>query len=343
LNSPGARRSFSSMRIVCIRGDEKRTFMLDKDQVVIGRRDPNSQADLQLEFDSSISRMHLRATLESGQIYVEDLGSSWGSKINGQPVNERTRLTVDDEIEIGNTIVKISPPPAGSTVWLNLDRRQAASFSDDELPTDVTVDSELSPVESMDNVERDTVHMSKKQLAVLFELPQHFAGEPTKSSLAELVLDRALQIIPGAQRGAVLVRDRSTNDKFAVVASRPADDPPVSHTLVKRCVANRVGFIWSREQEMDPSESMSRLGLETGIYAPLVWLEQVVGVVCIDSMSANRSFSRDDLGFLMTVANYAGAALLNLMLRQDLEQSLAMSQQLLASVAKQSARSSKDD
>jgi len=331
------------MQIVCTKDGERKSFVLDADDIVIGRRDKNSSADLQLDFDSSISRRHLRVRLLDGEIFVEDLGSSWGTKVNGQAIESRTRVTPSDEIRIGDTTVSVTPPPSGSTIWLRLEPREVKDFSDDELPQNVTVESELTPQETMVRIERETVQMSKKQLAVLFELPQHFAGEPTTESLAQLVLNRALQIIPAAERGAVVVRDRARNDQFGVIASRPEKQPPISQTLVKRCVANRVGFIWTREQEMDPTESMARLGLETGLYAPLLWLDQVVGVVCVDSRSARTAFSRDDLGFLMTVANYAGAAISNLMLRKDLEQSLAMSQRLLASVSKQQAAKKPDD
>lgn len=313
--------------------------MIDKNEVVIGRRDKNSTADLQLDFDSSISRRHLRVLLREEELFVEDLGSSWGTKVNGQVIESRTRITQQDEIRIGDTILTVTPPPRGGTIWLRLESPvDKVSFSDDELPRDVVVESELTPQETMTRMEQDTVQMSKKQLAVLFELPQHFAGEPTTESLAQLVLNRALQIIPAAERGAVLVRDRAKNNQLGVIASRPEKTPPVSQTLIKRCVANRVGFIWTHEQESDPTESMARLGLETGLYAPLIWLDQIVGVVCVDSMSARTAFSHDDLSFLMTVANYAGAAISNLMLRKDLEESLAMSQRVLASVSKQVAR-----
>ena len=323
------------MQIVCRKDGEKKSFILDKEDIVIGRRDKASTSDLQLDTDSSISRRHLRVLLLDGETFVEDLGSSWGTKVNGQAIQSRTRVTPEDEIRIGDTLISITPPPSGGTIWLRLESHDdTVTFSDQEMPDNLVVRSELTPGETMARIERDTVQMSKKQLAVLFELPQHFAGEPTTESLANLILNRALQIIPAAERGAVLVRDQARNNQFAVVASRPEKTPPVSRTLVKRCVANKVGFIWTSDQELDPTASMASLNLETGLYAPLIWLDQIVGVVCVDSKSGKTAFSQDDLSFLMTVANYAGAAISNLMLRKDLEQSLAMSQRLLASVSK---------
>ncbi|MGB0581291.1 MAG: GAF domain-containing protein [Limisphaerales bacterium] len=210
---------------------------------------------------------------------------------------------------------------------------QEGEFCDLELPKDLEVKTELRPGDSKASFGNDTASLTKQQLAMLFELPQHFAGEPNVDSLADLLLNRATQIIPAAERGAVLIRDYNS-DRFNVIASRPEKTPPISQTLVRRCVAKRIGFIWSREQELNPTESMHKLGLETGLYAPLMWLDQIVGVICLDHLSASRAFSSEDLNFLMAVANYAGAAISNLILRKDLERSLNMSRQLMDSVAK---------
>jgi pSer/pThr/pTyr-binding forkhead associated (FHA) protein len=324
------------MQIVCEKDGNRKSYVVDKREVVIGRVEKNSDADLQLEFDPSISRRHLKIRLLDGKIEIEDLGSSWGTTVNGTTISSPIVVTDSDRVRIGDTFVKITPPENTGTMWLKLSEEgevvPATVYSDEELPKDLRVRGELKPAEFGRNMETETASLTKKQLELLFELPQHFAKEPNTKSLANLLLNRATQIIPAAERGAVLIRGASTG-RFDVAASRPEKKSPISQTLVKRCVAKRVGFIWSREQELEPTESMHQLGLETGLYAPLVWLDQVVGVICLDHLSASRAFSDSDLNFLMTVANYAGAAVSNLILRSDLERSLDMSKQLLESVA----------
>lgn len=325
------------MQIVCEKDGQRKSYVLDKDEIVIGRKEKNSDVDLQLELDPSISRRHLVVRLKGDRIEIEDLRSSWGTMVNGTSITNPTVVSEGDRIRIGDTFLSVSPPPKGGTVWLRLRDDGAVvedgKFSDSELPEDLQVKSELKPSDSKASFGTDTASLTKQQLAMLFELPQHFAGEPNVDSLAQLLLNRATQIIPAAERGAVLIRDYNS-DRFNVVVSRPEKTPPISQTLVRRCVAKRLGFIWSREQELNPTESMHKLGLETGLYAPLMWLDQIVGVICLDHLSASRAFSSEDLNFLMTVANYAGAAISNLILRKDLERSLDMSRQLMESVSK---------
>lgn len=68
---------------------------------IIGRQSPNLTIK-----DVRISRKHCQLILEAGQLYVEDLGSSNGVEVNGFKV-KRVRLRADDQIKIGDTMIKI--------------------------------------------------------------------------------------------------------------------------------------------------------------------------------------------------------------------------------------------
>lgn len=324
------------IQVVSENGGARKTRSIDKNQFIIGRAAVNGDADVQLEADNSISRRHLRVTVDGERIAIEDLGSSWGTRVNGQPVTGVVSIGPADRIQIGDTFLTLQRSPQHRTVILRLpdfENQAPGTAADDGLAADVNLSGDVRPDEAMVEKLAGTRHISRKQLALLYELPLHFAGEPTAESLAALILDRVIQIIPGAKRGAVLVRNRNSN-KFTIAASRPEDQPPISNTLVQRCVTRRAGFIWSREEELDPSASVSNLGLQTGMYVPLMWLNQVVGVLCIDDPGKHQEFTAAELDFLMAVAQYSGAAISNLMLKQDLAQSIAMSQRLLESVSR---------
>jgi adenylate cyclase len=159
---------------------------------------------------------------------------------------------------------------------------------------------------------------SQQQLAMLFDLPLQFAAERDLTKLFNLVLTSVIRIIPGAKRGALLVVDRNRG-KLAVRASIPEGDPPISRTLIKRAAAEGKGFIWSAEGEMDFSQSMKALSISTGMYCPLMWQGDVMGVICVDTPENTKSFTDADLKFLIAVAHYAAAALSNSELQADIE------------------------
>ena len=55
--------------------------------------------------DGQVSRYHLRLILQGQDYWVEDLGSTNGTRVNGQPVSQRTRLNNGDNIALGDSIL----------------------------------------------------------------------------------------------------------------------------------------------------------------------------------------------------------------------------------------------
>ena len=71
---------------------EVRDVVLDKQEVVIGRRNEKHEVDLDLTPDDLVSRVHARVWVESGVVMIEDLGSSGGTLLNGTAISEATVL-----------------------------------------------------------------------------------------------------------------------------------------------------------------------------------------------------------------------------------------------------------
>lgn len=71
--------------------------------VRIGRS--QAHADLVLP-DRHISREHIRLTVRGQQVYVADLGSKWGSRLNKIELREEVRLRHGDVISLGKSRVR---------------------------------------------------------------------------------------------------------------------------------------------------------------------------------------------------------------------------------------------
>lgn len=71
-------------------------------EIVIGR---SSELDMVLVEDM-VSRRHAKISVEDGDIFLEDLGSTNGSFVNGEKIT-RTRLEEGDRILIGTSIIKV--------------------------------------------------------------------------------------------------------------------------------------------------------------------------------------------------------------------------------------------
>jgi pSer/pThr/pTyr-binding forkhead associated (FHA) protein len=73
---------------------------LRSSKVKIGR-DPSNQ--VVIPDDTFTSRHHAWITFEEGDFWIEDLGSTNGSLLNGHPVVKRQVLSAGDKIRVGHT------------------------------------------------------------------------------------------------------------------------------------------------------------------------------------------------------------------------------------------------
>lgn len=75
-------------------------YPLDR-EIVIGRGD---SCDIQLPDDTFASQLHARIWPEAGVLWVEDLGSTNGSALNGDALVEQRPLAKGDRLQVGNTV-----------------------------------------------------------------------------------------------------------------------------------------------------------------------------------------------------------------------------------------------
>jgi hypothetical protein len=95
----------ASMGIKIKEGPDKgKTFPLSDGDNVIGRKEDNQ---IKLS-DPEISRTHSLIIIINHQPWLEDMGSTNGTYLNGKKVTERIKLQNGDLISLGNTVVEFS-------------------------------------------------------------------------------------------------------------------------------------------------------------------------------------------------------------------------------------------
>lgn len=68
-------------------------------------------ADISIVNDPTISRRHIVFTYENGDIYIEDLGSTNGTFVNGKKILSKQIVNSKDKIRIGDTVFLIDIKP----------------------------------------------------------------------------------------------------------------------------------------------------------------------------------------------------------------------------------------
>jgi len=95
--------------------------------IVVGRED---KLDLQLAHEDGASRQHCRITVEGRQVFVEDLGSSNGTKVNGHRIARRLAIKLGDIVTVGKVHLRIgavSDAPAARSAAAPVAARPASA------------------------------------------------------------------------------------------------------------------------------------------------------------------------------------------------------------------------
>ncbi len=72
--------------------------------VVIGR---SPSSDIVVD-EPYVSSTHARFTLQGPALVVEDMGSTNGTLVNGRPIGQAVTLREGDEVQVGDTIMRVS-------------------------------------------------------------------------------------------------------------------------------------------------------------------------------------------------------------------------------------------
>jgi len=252
-----------------------------------------------------VSRRHARLQLSRDEVIVEDLESTGGTYVDSTKITTPTSFALPAVVFLNYVTMEIFP--ASPTV----------SEADNEDSISLTLNAAVHAPPPM----KGLADQARRRLEMLYDLPLKLAAEQDLSRLFSLILEQVLELIPGAMRGALLIKE-PTSGKLALRASIPQSAPPISRTLILRAISEQKSFIWGDNagDHDDVSQSMAAIRIRTGMYTPLVWEKESIGVLFVDNPERRLAFTQDDLQFLLSVAHYAASAVANQLLQHEIAQ-----------------------
>ena len=149
------------------------------------------------------------------------------------------------------------------------------------------------------------------------------------SSSIEALLDASVEIllkaIPAAQHAAILMLD--SEDNFLLKAHFPKGALTVSTSSARKAIHERASFIWQRGEDLSASQLES--DLRAGIYAPILVVGEVFGVICLDANAAAAHFDKEHLLLVTALGHQLGLTVANRKLEADLLQNAKVMERLL--------------
>ncbi|HEY7425338.1 MAG TPA: FHA domain-containing protein, partial [Gemmataceae bacterium] len=290
--------------LVTIKGPNPgQRFALQGDSLLIGR-----QEDSGLYLDSlAVSRQHARLVCHGGEYFIEDVGSSNGTFINGRRISRPTPLTERDALQIGPYVfnLRADPPTTPGTPPL----------------PDQIIRAQISAASSNHTLfSQNPAH----KLQVVLEIAQHLGRTLEMEALLNRLLEHLLRLFPQADRGMVLLCEGERLKVRAQQSRHKGEqqgDYPYSRTIVRRALEEGVGLL-SEDVGSDPnlvlSATMISLNLRSFLCVPLLgWENRRLGVIQLDCLRPGHIFRADDLELLTALAIQVATVLENASLHAE--------------------------
>ncbi len=334
---------------------EPYNFTLDKDVITVGRSKKN---DLVLA-DQWLSRIHAEIRRENGRFFIRDLESRNGTYVNGMRLSERVPLQNGDVITLGDQQISFSNDASGSvilteapaglelegTLVVSTEELLAAARAKDDTWDNLAGGKTGSRSGSGSGVSRTPFHsmaddsariLKQNQiLSALSEASMALISNRPLNQLLEFILELAFKVIR-AERG-VLMLTTNQGSGLSVEAVRTADgrntteEITFSRTIADKVVKEKVSILTKNalaDPRFDRGQSIISLGIRSAMCVPLWHDDNVTGLIYVDSLSRENSFTQDDLTLLSSLANVAAVKLENAKLVEEMIEKKRMEREL---------------
>jgi adenylate cyclase len=299
------------MRIACSYRGKQSIKQTSKADFMFGRAEERFPIGLDLTPDQKVSRVHGRIWFEKDVWWIEDHNSSRGTRLNDIEIKGqgKQRLRLHDVVTAGETALSIESfelvAPAAQTNYLEMGTAL--------LPNVDTAGPQVAIAQDLDATNLSLVPLqgtddeNSRRLKVICDLPLQFCAKTKLESLLPTIVDQLVEVISKGKSWAVVLRDAET-DALLLKAHNSVREPYLSETLARRAMNEQKAFIWERNVEADVSMSIVQNPIDIGMYAPLLWQGEALGVVCGGALKDESTFTEEDLRLLVVVAQYAAMA-----------------------------------
>jgi adenylate cyclase len=275
--------------------------------------------------DRIVSKEHCVVLFEQARGYVfRDLGSLNGSFVNKARVAGEVPLHDGDEIVLGSTRCMFISEEVGATI-----AQKVVDMSEGALQSHIR--SVMAPTQDRFMPEKElqdvkALRADYEKLRVTYELQRDIRLNMTLDEILERILERTFEFL-NCDRGVVLMADETGELKPRAFKMKKREDKLViSSTLVNQVRKEKAGLL-SSDAQMDnrfkEAKSMIMQGIRSSMAVPILHLDELLGIIIIDSSVAVNAYSEKDLQLLSNIGNQAAQFIKNLEMAKKIEKDSA--------------------
>jgi adenylate cyclase len=304
-------------KLILISSDDRQEFELAAFNS-IGRHPDNTIQIL----DRIISKEHaqIQRTTE-GMFLLRDLGSLNGTYIRGDRVHEHI-LMDGDEISLGSTRLLFVEQKADDVPLHRVTIAPGAAESHIRQKIAAQTGREFLPEREL--TDEKTLRRDYEKLRIGHELARALGAELDLEKLLPKILDKAFELL-GADRGVILLMGSSDELVPRYVKQkdgRPTENIVLSKTVMAEVMTQKAAVLSSdalMDSRFSGAHSIIMQGIRSTMTVPLLFGDEILGILHLDSQIATNAFTEKDLQVLTGIAAQAAIAIQNARLAKKIE------------------------
>jgi len=296
-------------------------FKLTKTITTLGRR---HTSDVFLT-DESVSRDHAEIiALEDGGYEIHDVGAKHPITVNGKIIS-RHILRDGDRIKVGDSILIFKSEEACSTTIVEF---LAAEDMSQEAVEVASLDAKKTALFSTEDLDLVSLQRDHQKLMLLYEFGKAINLQlEDPHQLLDEILSAAFSALD-TERGFIALVDENTGELTCELVRDNTGDLElekleVSKTIMHKVLKKGVSILTAnalKDSQFKDVKSVKEYSIRSAMCAPMLFREEVLGVVYLDNRASAGSFSQDDLMFLIALCHQAGIALRNASMHRQVVQ-----------------------
>ncbi|MEX2168901.1 MAG: ATP-binding protein [Pirellulales bacterium] len=301
--------------------DQGQRFDLAEPNVMLGRVASN---DIQVH-DTEVSREHAEFVKRGDQYFIRDLGSSNGTFVNEQPIQEQ-ELASGDRIQIGRTLLLYTG--VREEMGDLREKVNIVAAHDDEGSRIVHAmgQSEGSEIFSAPEAATDSPWLARARsnLQIMYRTALAVSHTLDIDQLLSRIMDMIFDWVD-ADRGCIMLKGEDGVQLEPRVRRhrrglRTDDRITISKTILDFVVEHNEGVLTSNARDdgrWNPAQSIVRMGVREAICVPMQGRYGVVGVIYIDTsitpqrmlqLRSSNKFTQEHLKLMIAIAHQAALA-----------------------------------
>jgi adenylate cyclase len=257
---------------------------------------------------------------------LRDVGSLNGSYVNGQRVSEKVLATAD-QITLGNTVLRFEDEQEGQqqkNERLRSITMAGGGVVQSQVRSRLDAAAHFLPAAEIDDVE--ALRNDYEKLRIAHELSQKLSIETNLDQLLQQIVDETFAIIH-ADRAVILLLDEEGELIPRYLRTKREDESIKLSSSILEEVKNNKKAVLSSDAMVDErfkaAKSIIMQGIRSTMCVPLLYADQLLGAMHMDSMLTTGAFTEKDLQLFQGIATQAAVAIENHRLAKKIEREAA--------------------